>query len=179
MEGEIYREVRITGERFREIYPIMEESFPADERRAFEGQQRLFEAPEYVMIGLKDAEKEEFVGFIAGWDLGDFVYLEHLAVTASRRNAGLGQKLLHLFTGRFDKPFFVEVEPPEDELTRRRIGFYERNGFVLNDYDYVQPPLGEGRNPVPLRIMTRPRRMEREELRRMEEKIKKTALRLL
>ena len=64
------------------------------------------------------------------------------------------------------------MEPPETELTRRRIGFYERNGFVLNDYDYVQPSLGEGKDPVPLRIMTWPRGMDREELAGMERRIR-------
>ena len=81
--------------------------------------------------------------------------------------------MLKAFLERFGKPFFIEVEPPEDELTRRRIGFYERNGFVLNDYDYVQPSLGEGKDPVPLRIMTWPRGMEKEELADIEQRIRR------
>ena len=48
----------------------------------------------------------------------------------------------------------LEVEFPDNEISRRRIGFYERNGFVLNNYPYIQPPISEGRNPVPLKIMT-------------------------
>ena len=48
----------------------------------------------------------------------------------------------------------LEVELPEDELTKRRIGFYERNGFVFNEYPYMQPPISKGKSSVPLRIMT-------------------------
>ena len=53
------------------------------------------------------------------------------------------------------KPVCLEVELPESDITRRRIGFYRRNGFFLNDYPYIQPSLGVGRAPQPLRIMTR------------------------
>jgi hypothetical protein len=37
----------------------------------------------------------------------------------------------------------------------------------------VQPSLGEGKNPVPLRIMTWPRGMEQEELAEMERRIRR------
>ena len=93
-------------------------------------------------------------------------------MTPEKRNGGLGDRMVKAFLERFGKPFFIEVEPPEDELTRRRIGFYERNGFVLNDYDYVQPSLGEGKEPVPLRIMTWPRGMSSVELSEMERRIR-------
>lgn len=37
------------------------------------------------------------------------------------------------------KPVLLEVEPPLGEMEQRRIGFYERLGFHLNPYAYVQP----------------------------------------
>ena len=46
------------------------------------------------------------------------------------------------------------MEPPEDELKSRRIEFYRRNGFYLNDYAYTQPPLSKGKKPLSLKIMT-------------------------
>ena len=46
------------------------------------------------------------------------------------------------------------MEPPDTETARKRIGFYERNGFYLNDYPYIQPPMSEGKNELPLLIMT-------------------------
>ena len=55
------------------------------------------------------------------------------------------------------------VEPPEGELTRRRIAFYERNGFCLNPYPYAQPSIAEGRAPVPLMIMTYGHQISEEE----------------
>jgi len=50
----------------------------------------------------------------------------------------------------------LEVEVPADDLTRRRIGFYERHGLVYNDYPYLQPPLRTGNELLPLRFMTKP-----------------------
>ena len=48
----------------------------------------------------------------------------------------------------------LEVELPEEELSRRRIGFYERCGFTLHPYEYLQPPYHAEGEPFPLRIMT-------------------------
>ena len=46
------------------------------------------------------------------------------------------------------------MEPPETEPAVRRIGFYRRCGFFLNEYPYLQPPLAPGRSTLPLLVMT-------------------------
>lgn len=52
------------------------------------------------------------------------------------------------------KPVVLEVEMPEDEMSRRRIGFYARQGFLLwEDHDYMQPPYRAGDAPLPMRLM--------------------------
>ena len=48
----------------------------------------------------------------------------------------------------------LEVEPPENEISKRRIDFYKRNGLYLNTFPYLQPPISNGKNPVPLMIMS-------------------------
>ena len=57
----------------------------------------------------------------------------------------------------------LEVEPPNGVLEQRRIGFYERLGFHLTPFDYVQPPLREGQADLPLRIMVYPKPLQDEE----------------
>ena len=42
----------------------------------------------------------------------------------------------------------------EEGIEKRRISFYERNGFCYNPYPYTQPSIAPGRKPIPLRIMT-------------------------
>lgn len=73
------------------------------------------------------------------------------------------------YIGRSDIPILLEVEPPSGELEQRRIGFYERLGFHLNAYEYNQPPLRTGQADLPLRIMTYPCPINREEFHQYRE----------
>ena len=151
---------------FSEIYRIMQASFSDDEYRPYDEQLALFEEPEYWIyympaIGMERVGNHSTgnstmhaAGFLAVWEFESFTYIEHFAVDPVRRNSGTGSAMLHELVRKYQKQICLEVELPEDELTRRRIGIYERNGFVFNEYPYIQPPISKGKSPVPLRIMT-------------------------
>lgn len=145
---------RLNRKNFDEIYRIMEQSFPLDERRPYEEQKVLLENPEYEIYVYKEFEKEEVKGFLAVWELEEYVFIEHFAVDNNFRNRGIGGQMLSELKARIGKRFCLEVEPPQEELTKRRVAFYKRNGFYLNHYDYIQPALSKGQNEVPLFIMT-------------------------
>ena len=132
---------------FPEIYRIMQASFPDDEYRPYDEQIALFQEPEYRIYYVP-------AGFLAVWEFESFTYIEHFAVDPALRNSGTGSAMLQELVKKYQKPICLEVELPEDELTSRRIRFYERNGFVFNEYPYMQPPISKGKSPVPLRIMT-------------------------
>jgi len=151
---------KIDRENFAEVYDIMENSFPKDERRSYEAQEALFEKKEYSIYGEWTGDK--LLGFIAVWEFEEFVYIEHFAVDEAHRNGGRGRTMLIELLQMTGKSAVLEVEPPETEDAERRIGFYERNGFVLNDHHYVQLSLGEDREPVELKIMSYPRAIDRE-----------------
>lgn len=138
---------RINETNFPEIYRIMQASFSDDEYRPYDEQLALFEEPEYRIYYMP-------AGFLAVWEFESFIYIEHFAVDPALRNSGTGSAMLQELVKQYQKPICLEVELSEDELTRRRIGFYERNGFVFNEYPYIQPPISKGKSPVPLRIMT-------------------------
>lgn len=140
-------------EQFDAIYRVMEESFPLDEFRPYHEQKALFDDERYSAYGLV-TEAGELQGFLTLWQFETFAYVEHFAVAPGFRNGGLGAAILREVTERMSKPICLEVEPPEGELSIRRIGFYRRNGFYLNDYPYIQPPISHGRKAIPLRIMT-------------------------
>ncbi|RHQ31680.1 GNAT family N-acetyltransferase [Clostridium sp. AF27-2AA] len=151
---------------FSEIYRIMQASFSDDEYRPYDEQLALFEEPEYWIyympaIGMERVGNHSTgnstmhaAGFLAVWEFESFTYIEHFAVDPVLRNSGTGSAMLQELVRKYQKQICLEVELPEDELTRRRIGFYERNGFVFNEYPYIQPPISKGKSPVPLRIMT-------------------------
>ena len=153
---------RINETDFPEIYRIMQASFSDDEYRPYDEQLALFEEPEYRIYYMP-------AGFLAVWEFESFIYIEHFAVDPALRNSGTGSAMLQELVKQYQKPICLEVELPEDELTRRRIGFYERNGFVFNEYPYIQPPISKGKSPVPLRIMTYRSEITREEFQKIKE----------
>ena len=137
---------RINETDFPEIYRIMQASFSDDEYRPYDEQLALFEEPEYRIyympaIGMERVGNHSIgnftmhaAGFLAVWEFESFIYIEHFAVDPALRNSGTGSAMLQELVKQYQKPICLEVELPEDELTRRRIGFYERNGFVFNEY---------------------------------------------
>ena len=140
---------KMDRESFDKVYAIMDKSFPFDEIRPYDEQKKLLDNLAYsvYVTSKKDA-------FIATWEFCDFVFIEHFAVAEDSRNAGLGSKILREFLLKQDKMVCLEVELPDTKMGKRRIGFYERNGFFLNEYEYFQPPIAEGKSIVPLMIMT-------------------------
>ncbi|MBQ8992562.1 MAG: GNAT family N-acetyltransferase, partial [Turicibacter sp.] len=78
-----------------------------------------------------------------------------LACTPLSRGLGIGSKLVQeVLVEAGNRRLILEVEPPVDELTKRRIGFYERLGFTLNPYDHYQAPLNPTTGVVELKIMS-------------------------
>lgn len=147
---------------FEEIYGIMEQSFPKTERRTYDGQKALLADDDYMFYGVHSGKSVS--AFLAVWDFEKTLYVEHFAVSPNFRNSGLGSSMLRELCGICaDKPVCLEVELPENDMARRRIGFYERNGFVLNHYDYIQPSMAQGQPSIPLLIMTNPKAVTQEE----------------
>jgi hypothetical protein len=70
------------------------------------------------------------------------------------RNKGYGEKVLKHITQSVELPIILEVEMPDDETSKRRIGFYERCGFVLHTNPYIQPPYRAKDEPLPMYLMT-------------------------
>ncbi len=147
---------------FDQFFSLLKLSFPTSERRNYSGHLSEFNAPEfhsicYVPDGLK--------GFLNYWDLGDFIYIEHFAVAPELRGQGKGTALmgeLRCVVG--ERTLVLEAEPPSDsDIAARRIAFYERLGFELNEYDYIQPAMMEGESPIPLVIMSSPEKLTESE----------------
>ena len=145
-------------EQFENFYQLIEESFPSDEYRPYQTQRGLLSHPHYqIYVHEKD---HELAAIFATWEGPDFIFLEHFAVKASLRDGGLGSKLLQTFLKQQAKPIVIEIEPPEGELEKRRASFYERNGFSLSQWGYVQPALAKEQSPVSLVLMSYPKPLQ-------------------
>ena len=147
---------------FDQFYALLEDSFPKSEIRSFQGQKELLNLSVYNVYVLK--EDEVILAFFAEWQNESHRFLEHLAVNEKYRSRGLGSKTLQAYTAQSDKPVVLEVEPPNDDIQIRRVKFYEKNGFHLTSYGYVQPVINEGYEGVPLVMMTYPKKLNHTEL---------------
>ncbi len=137
---------------FSSVLSLLESSFPPEERREGEAQEKCFENSAfstYVVPGWNGIK-----ALITLYDLEHFCFIEHFAVNPACRNQGLGSKVLSALRETLSSPLILEVEPPETDFARRRIAFYQRNGFVLNEYPYEQPPYSPEKPYVPLLIMS-------------------------
>lgn len=118
---------------------IYEESFPPSERE--DADHLLARIAAGGCLGLVAESEGEIVGLAVLGELpvAGVRYLEYLAVSAGRRGAGIGGRLLGRATALGRIGTVWEVEPVasandgERELRRRRVAFYERHGAVLVD----------------------------------------------
>lgn len=131
-----------------------EESFPANERRAFTNLLKLLSCPDMHLCGL--VEQDRLVGFIIYWHWSELVFVEHFAIDPNQRGQRLGQQALDKLLALNSPYFILEVELPQDDISRRRIQFYERQGFYLNLFNYNQPPYKLGMPEIPMHLMSIP-----------------------
>ncbi len=151
---------------FEQLYELMELSFPTDEYRERTGQEKLLDDPMYTVYS-ETADNGKLKAVICAWDFNDFLYIEHFAVRPEYRNCGTGSNMLKKIVAECGKRVCLEVELPDTDMAKRRIKFYQRNGFFINEYPYVQPAMGKGKKEVPLSIMTTQGEITAEEFERI------------
>lgn len=138
------------------VEELLHASFPAEERRDDEAQRyNTDHHPRFTCYLITDGESDVStpIGFITVWHLGRFYYGEHLATSPSVRNRGYGRQIMQRLPTLCPGTFVLEVEEPTDEMSRRRIGFYQRCGFSLCERAYVQPPYRPTDKGLPLKLM--------------------------
>ena len=114
--------------------------FPKSELKPVRSMLRLMEMGIYEPLLV--IENEEAVGYAMVWlsESRQGCLLEYFGVLRGKRNGGLGSGILAVLAQRYGQ-IFCEVEAPvsddpeENDLRRRRIGFYLRNGLRKLDYD--------------------------------------------
>ena len=148
--------IKAKVEDFDLIYSEMEKNFVREEIRDRKAARAVMEDEKYVIYHVaKDGTR---VGFMTVWELSDFAFLEHFVTYEKFRNKGYGHEALTLLKEKYKK-IILESEPPCNDIQKRRISFYERNGFTKNDFPYIQPPYREDDEGVPLLIMSYPSKL--------------------
>lgn len=138
------------------LYNYMESvitaSFPTEEYRPLE-ELRLYTDNKPHFYNNIIFHLDTPIGCITYWYFGKFYYVEHFAIDPVRRNGGYGRDTLNHLYQILQAPIVLEVETPENEMAQRRINFYKRQGFVLWDKPYLQPPYRPGNEYLPLLLM--------------------------
>ena len=147
------------------------QSFPLDEQRPIASITHLIEHDErFVAYAIVDEDEDDAaelqaksqepramsqrpLGLLTTWHFEEFIYIEHFAIDPDLRSRGYGAEALKTFIAQQQCPIVLEAEPPTDELSTRRIRFYERCGLTLYDFPYIQPAYTPESNPVELRLM--------------------------
>lgn len=143
----------VTEKDFDIVYSKMTSAFPYEERRDSYDEKECLKDSRFKLLSLIDGDIS--VGFVALWILDGFIFLEHIAVDEDKRSSGYGSKAIELIKAEFNMPIILEAEAPLTEQQIKRISFYERLGFIVNDNPYTQPSYhgGEG---VPLMLLSFP-----------------------
>jgi len=131
---------------------LLTTAFPKEERRELSLQRKYTDHNKQFNNNILLVD-EDPIGFISYWDFDDFLYVEHFAIDETKRNGGYGKLVLNVLKEKLQRPIVLEVELPKDEISKRRISFYQRQGFQLWEKEYQQPPYRKGDNYLPMYLM--------------------------
>ena len=147
----------INKEEFNSIYESMTTSFASDEIRTFEDAYKLLSLKEYKVFHLTLNNNK--VGFITLWKFDTCTFVEHFVIYEEYRNKGYGGTAIDLINKEFNK-VVLEAELGTTDLSKRRLAFYRRHGFKINDIDYVQPAYHKDKQPVDMYLLSYPNKLE-------------------
>ena len=114
--------------------------FPKSELKPLRAMHNLMDLGRYEPLLV--TEDGDAVGYAMVWlpPEENGALLEYFGVLPALRSGGLGSRILTLLTDRYSQ-IFGEAEAPtspdpeENHLRQRRLGFYQRNGFRVLDYE--------------------------------------------
>ena len=145
-------------EEFDRFYQILSKQSPSKEIKEYNYMKDTFHAGLYQVLTLKD--NDQIVGIMSFYQHDDFRFIDYFAIDGSLKGKGMGSKMLQYFINLDDKMVILEVEHPEDEQSKRRIAFYQRNGLYLNDqFEYFVPPVRNLKHRLYFHLMSSKRKI--------------------
>lgn len=145
-------------EEFDRFYQILSNNFPTKEIKEYNYMKDTFHAGLYQVLTLKD--NDQIVGIMSFYQHDDFRFIDYFAIDGSLKGKGMGSEMLQYFINLDDKMVILEVEHPEDEQSKRRIAFYQRNGLCLNDqFEYFVPPVRNLKHRLYFHLMSSKRKI--------------------
>jgi len=151
---------------FKQIY---EAAFPDVERREWNQLLELLDNKQFHLNEIYDHQK--FLGFISIWNLTEFNFVEHFAIRDAEQGKGYGSQTIEQVLAINPAPVILEVEEPITEVAQKRISFYERLNFKVNDFNYFQPPYSIEKSSVKMLLMSHPTKINPEAFEKIKDRI--------
>lgn len=140
-------------ERWSKVWDLYEKSFPVAERRKADDHLRANTDDRFFPLSAWDGK--QLIGLMFFWEWGSYRYLEHLAVNPELIGRGYGSQLLrHLRDS--EHTIILEIDPLNNELSVRRLQFYERAGYTLTPFRFVHLPYRKDGQEQELLILSYP-----------------------
>ncbi|GAA0068169.1 MAG: GNAT family N-acetyltransferase [Clostridium perfringens] len=145
---------------FNDAIKIYETSFPIFEQRTIKNQIEVLEDKDYHSTII--CENNSLIGLLFYWKYGKYTYIEHLAISPNLRGKNYGSKILKTFC-EDNKYTILEIDNPIDEISIKRLKFYSKIGFKLQNFEHIHPPYRNGYEGHNLKIMSFNRDLSKEE----------------
>lgn len=139
---------------------IYEASFPIFEQRTLKNQIEALQNEMYYSSII--CENDKLIGIIFYWKYGKYTYIEHLAISPSLRGKNYGSKILRDFC-KDNKDTILEIDNPIDEISIKRLQFYSKIGFKLQDFEHIHPPYRQEYDGHYLKVLSFYRDLSKEE----------------
>ena len=139
--------------RFAEAMALYRQSFPLHEQREAPSQAAALAQADYRFNLIQDGDA--LLGLLLCWEAPAFCYVEHFCIDPGLRGQGCGAQALALLRAQ-GRPVILEIDPPVDGISRRRLGFYRRAGYCENPYPHVHPPYRAAYGGHPLVVLSCP-----------------------
>lgn len=140
---------------------LYENAFPIYERRTWE--QLLCLLPQQAMQVMVAEQNEILIGFAIYWKLDNWYFLEHLAIDPLHEGKGYGSAFIQYLLQQSNNQLLLETEIATNEISHRRIRFYEKSGLQTAPFYYQQPPYRKGESTPAMHIMSVPVIVEEDE----------------
>ncbi|WP_417326024.1 GNAT family N-acetyltransferase [Halarcobacter sp.] len=160
---------------FDKAWQLYLDSFPEVERRTLEEQEEILTDKNFKMTCY--VEDEVLISIVFFWKIYTknkiYTFLEHFAVNSELRGQSYGSKILEKFISD-NKNIVLEIEPIVDEITQKRLNFYERFDFVVNCYEHLQIPFRKDAQELKLVLMSQQKTLSQQEYKELYESMKKS-----
>ncbi|RFM27178.1 GNAT family N-acetyltransferase [Deminuibacter soli] len=133
------------------VHALYESSFPATERRPWHLQTILAATGSLQLASVN--VQHQFGGMVSWWLLPGFVFIEHIAVRETLRGQGIGAAVIQLLQQQYRLLVLESEHEHQSPFAKRRIGFYQKLGFTIFPYPYLQPPYTKDAMFVPMHLL--------------------------